>query len=95
MLAAAFARAASGAPTKGVRGGGGGVKGAGGVGSGREERYYVEDGDGKNQETASAALTQDQVCRGLRMCACVRKRVSVRARWFHDFFYFTSQLSIN
>ncbi|CAM9394578.1 unnamed protein product [Scytosiphon promiscuus] len=61
VLAAAFARAASGAPTKGVRGGSGGVKGVGGVGIGREERYYFEDGDGKTEGTASTALTEDQL----------------------------------
>ncbi|CAM9407342.1 unnamed protein product, partial [Ectocarpus sp. 8 AP-2014] len=58
-LAKAFALAASGALASGGRGNV--VRGAGGSGVGREERYYVEGGDGKTQGAASAALPDDQL----------------------------------
>lgn len=58
-LAKAFALAASGALASGGRGNV--VRGAGGSGVGREERYYLEGGDGKTQGAASAALPDDQV----------------------------------
>lgn len=70
VMAGAFARAASG-PTHGGCGGGGGgggngAKGTGGIGGRQEERYYLEDGSGKNQGAAVAALAEDEVC------ACAR-----------------------
>ncbi|CAB1111808.1 unnamed protein product [Ectocarpus sp. CCAP 1310/34] len=58
-LAKAFALAASGALASGGRGNV--VRGAGGSGVGREERYYLEGGDGKTQGAASAALPDDQL----------------------------------
>ncbi|CAN0436043.1 unnamed protein product [Ectocarpus sp. 12 AP-2014] len=58
-LAKAFALAASGASASGGRGNV--VRGAGGSGVGREERYYLEGGDGKTQGAASAALPDDQL----------------------------------
>ncbi|CBN75469.1 Hypothetical leucine rich repeat protein [Ectocarpus siliculosus] len=59
VLAKAFALAASGASASG--GPGNVVRGAGGSGVGREERYYPEGGDGKTQGAASAALPDDQL----------------------------------
>ncbi|CAM9281098.1 unnamed protein product, partial [Ectocarpus sp. 13 AM-2016] len=58
-LAKAFALAASGALASDGRSNV--VRGAGGSGVGREERYYLEGGDGKTQGAASAALPDDQL----------------------------------
>ncbi|CAM9713809.1 unnamed protein product, partial [Ectocarpus fasciculatus] len=59
VLAKAFARTASGALASGGRGNV--ARGAGGSGVGREERYYLESGDGKTEGAASAALPDDQL----------------------------------